>query len=98
MNVEKLDEQVRVFADFNGVKVRPIAFIRSTGRRYDIDKVNLVYRARVSPGTASGGADGGRVGDRYHWCFAVSDDVNTYVLFYDPENLIWTLKEMQMEG
>ena len=84
MNVEKLDEQVRVFADFNGVKVKPVAFIRSAGRRYDIDKVNLVYRARV--------------GDRYHWCFAVSDDVNTYVLFYDPENLIWTLKEIQMDG
>ncbi len=84
MYVEKLEEPVRVFADFNGTKVRPVAFIRRSGRRYDIKTVNLVYRRRV--------------GDRYHWCFAVSDEANTFVLFYDPENLVWTLKEAQMEG
>jgi len=84
MYVEKLEESVRVFADFSGTKVRPVAFIRSSGRRYDIKRVNLVYRKQV--------------GDRYHWCFAVSDDANTYVLFYNPEDLIWTLREVQMEG
>ncbi len=84
MYVEKLQENVRVFADFSGTKVRPIAFIRKTGRRYDIKRVNLVYRKQV--------------GDKYHWCFACSDDANTYVLFYNPEDLVWSLREIQMEG
>lgn len=84
MYVEKLEEKVRVFADFNDKKVRPIAFIRDSGRRYDIKKVNLVYKRRV--------------GDRYQWCFACSDEANTYVLFYDPEQLTWTLQEVQMDG
>ena len=84
MYVEKLKEQIRVFVDFSGTKVKPVAFIRQTGRRYDIKKVNLVYKKRV--------------GDRYHFCFAVSDDANTYILFYDPEKLIWTLREVQMDG
>ncbi len=91
MYVEKLDEQVRVFADFKppsasqvAVKIKPIAFIRSTGRRYNISQVNLVYKKKI--------------GDRYYWCFAVSDEVNNYILFYNPGNLIWTLKEVQMDG
>lgn len=84
MYVEKLEEQVRVFVDFSGTKVKPVAFIRGSGRRYDVKRVNLVYQKKV--------------GDKYHWCFACSDDANTYVLFYDPENLIWTLREVQMEG
>ncbi len=84
MYVEHLEEPVRVFADFSGIKVRPIAFIRKTGRRYDIQKVNLVYQKRV--------------GDKYYWCFACSDNANTYVLFYNPEDLVWTLREVQMEG
>jgi len=84
MYVEKLNEQVRVFADFNSTQVRPIAFIRKTGRRYDINKVNLVYQKRV--------------GDKYHWCFACSDNANIYVLFYNPQSLQWTLREVQMEG
>ena len=84
MYVEKVEEPVRVFADFNDKKVRPVAFRRASGRRYDIKKVNLVYRRRV--------------GDRYQWCFACSDDVNAFVLFYDPEKLVWTLQEVQMDG
>jgi len=84
MHVEKLEESIRVFADFSGTKVRPVAFIRSSGRRYNIKRVNLVYRKQV--------------GNRYHWCFACSDEANTYVLFYDPEGLQWTLREVQMDG
>ena len=84
MYVEKIEEPVRVFADFSGSKVRPVAFIRRTGRRYDVKSVNLVYRRRV--------------GDKYRWCFAVSDEANTYTLFYDPESLVWTLKELQTDG
>lgn len=83
MLVEKLKEAVRVVVDFNGTKVRPLAFLRS-GRRYDVIGVNLVYRKRV--------------GTRYVWCFAVSDEANTYGLEYDPEKLTWTLNEIQTDG
>lgn len=69
-------EPVRVVVDFDGRRVRPLAFHWGT-KRYDISRVNLVYRARV--------------GDRYHWRFAVSDAANTYVLEYDPERLTWQL-------
>lgn len=84
MQVEKLNESIRVVADFDRQKVRPLAFMRGSGRRYDISQVNLVYRTRV--------------GDRYHWCFACSDNANTYVLFYDPYSLKWSLREIQLEG
>ncbi len=84
MQIEKLNESIRVVADFQDNRVRPLVFIRQGGHRYDITQVNLVYRTRV--------------GDRYHWCFAVSDSANTYVLFYDPYALRWSLREIQLDG
>jgi hypothetical protein len=84
MVVEKPHEPIRVVVDFFGKKVRPLAFTRETGRRYDISTVNLVYRRRV--------------GDRPVWCFAVSDTANTFVLSYDPDSLRWFLEEIQMDG
>jgi len=80
-------ESVRVFVDFNPHEkttiVRPVAFLWN-GKRYEVSKVNLVYRKYV--------------GTRYVWCFAVSDEANTYGLTYDPEKLTWTINEVQMEG
>lgn len=69
-------EPIRVVVDFEGKRVRPLAFQWGT-KRYDVTKVHLVYRRRV--------------GSRYHWCFSVSDEANTYVLAYDPESLAWRL-------
>lgn len=79
METQKVHENVRVIADFNGSQVRPVAFMRA-GRRYDIVRVNLVYRKRV--------------GKRFVWCFSVSDEGNNFVLVYDPESLQWTLEEV----
>ena len=79
METQKVHENVRVFADFNGTQVRPIAFVRA-GRKYEVRQVNLVYRKRV--------------GKRFVWCFAVSDEGNNFVLVYDPENLGWVLEEI----
>ncbi len=79
MESQKVHEQLRVFADFNGSQVRPIAFMRAN-RRYEVQRVNLVYRKRV--------------GTRFVWCFAVSDEGNNFVLVYDPETLRWTLEEV----
>ncbi len=79
METQKLRENVRVYADFNGQQVRPVAF-KWGGKRYDVQRVNLVYRRRV--------------GKRFVWCFAVSDDAHSFVLVYDPEHLSWTLEEV----
>ena len=76
---EKIRESVRVAVDFSGPKVRPMAFMWS-GKKYVVEKVNLVYKRQH--------------GDRFLWCFAVSDEVNSYVLLYDPEDLSWTLEEI----
>jgi len=79
MNVEKLHEPVRVVVDFAGSQVKPLAFLRA-GRKYKIQRVNLVYKRRVGAG--------------HVWCFAVSDEGNSYILMYDPENLQWVLEEV----
>ena len=79
METQKVHENVRVFTDFNGQRVRPVAFVRA-GRKYEVQRVNLVYRKRV--------------GKRFVWCFAVSDEGNSFVLVYDPENLGWILEEV----
>lgn len=79
MEHQKLRENVRVYADFNGQHVRPVAF-QWGGKRYDVERVNLVYRRRL--------------GARYVWCFAVSDEAHNFVLMYDPESLRWILEEV----
>ena len=83
MLVEKPNEPIRVMADFYGAKVRPEYFIRGN-RRYEVKSINLVFRRAV--------------GDHYLWCFAVSDDANTFVLSYNPDSLQWRLEEVQMDG
>ena len=70
---------VRVVVDFAGPKVQPLAFLWN-GRKYSIERVNLRYKKQH--------------GDRFLWCFAVSDEANSYVLTYDPEELRWVLEEV----
>ncbi|MBI4426288.1 MAG: hypothetical protein HY567_01820 [Candidatus Kerfeldbacteria bacterium] len=79
MEVQKVNEPIRVFVDFKAQQVRPIAFLRA-GRRYDVQRVNLVYKRRL--------------GARFVWCFAVSDAGNNFILMYDPESLQWMLEEV----
>lgn len=76
---ETIRQAIRVVVDFAGPKVRPMAFLWS-GRKYVIQKVNLAYKRQK--------------GDRWEWCFAVSDEANSYVLVYDPEELSWILEEI----
>jgi hypothetical protein len=76
---ETIRQPVRVAVDFAGPKVRPLAFLWS-GRKYVIKKVNLQYKRPH--------------GQRWQWCFAVSDETNSYVLVYDPEELTWILEEV----
>ncbi len=79
MDIQKVNEPIRVFVDFKMQQVRPVAFLRA-GRRYDVQRVNLVYKRRL--------------GSRHVWCFAVSDAGNNFILMYDPESLQWMLEEV----
>jgi hypothetical protein len=82
---EKIGEPVRIAVDFvpanagSGPKVTPLAFVWG-GRKYRVQKLNLRYKRQL--------------GHRWVWCFAVSDEANSYVLQYDPETLGWLLEEV----
>ncbi len=80
---EKIGEPVRVAVDFSLVggasRVMPLAFVW-VGRKYKIQRLNLRYKRPH--------------GKRYVWCFAVSDEANSYVLTYDPDELTWVLEEI----
>ena len=84
---EKIGESVRVAVDFmpangaTGPKVMPLAFVWG-GRKYVARKLNLRYKRQL--------------GNRWVWCFAVSDEANSYVLQYDPETMGWLLEEVYL--
>lgn len=77
-----VQEPVRVAVDFRGPTVRPLAFVWRN-RKITVSKTNMVFKRQQ--------------GDRFVWCFAVSDEANSYVLRYDPETMRWTLEEV-VEG
>ncbi len=78
----KVGESVRIAVDFRGPTVRPLAFLWRS-KKVVVQHVNLVFKRQL--------------GDRFVWCFAVSDEANSYVLRYDPETMRWTLEEV-VEG
>lgn len=81
--LETLDEPIRVLVDYNGSKVRPVAFLLR-GRKYRVEQVNLVSESGVGPTK--------RV------YFSVSDAGNAFTLVYNPFDLSWRLKEIYTEG
>lgn len=76
---EKIQQPIRIAVDFAGPKVKPIAFVWS-GRKYIVKRVNMVYKRPH--------------GNRFDWCFAVSDDANSFILVYDPTDMRWILEEV----
>jgi len=72
-------EPVRVAADFRGPKVRPLAFLWR-GRKIVVEHTNMVFKRQR--------------GDKFDWCFAVSDNANSYVLRYEPDTMRWELEEV----
>lgn len=80
---ETIDEPVRVFVDFNGSEVRPVAFLMH-GRKYALQKVNLIAESGLGP--------------TKRYSFSVSDRANAFTLVYNPFDLTWRLKELYHEG
>jgi hypothetical protein len=77
---EKIDEPIRVFVDFNGRRVRPVAFLLR-GRRYTLTRLNLVAESGLGP--------------TKRYSFSVSDAGNTFTLVYNPFDLTWKLTEVR---
>ncbi|MBI3956706.1 MAG: hypothetical protein HY340_01825 [Candidatus Kerfeldbacteria bacterium] len=80
---ERVEEPVRVFVDFDGRRVRPVAFLLR-GRKYLLTKLNLVAESGLGP--------------TKRYSFSVSDDGNTFTLVYNPFDLSWILKDLYREG
>ena len=81
--LETIEEPVRVFVDFDGRRVRPVAFVLR-GKRYVLTKLNLVAESGLGP--------------TKRFSFSVSDSANTFTLVYNPIDLSWTLKDLYHEG
>jgi len=79
---ETIDEPVRVFVDFHGRSVRPVAFVLR-GRKYVLSKLNLVAESGIGP--------------TKRYSFSVSDSGNTFTLVYNPFDLTWRLKDLYQE-
>jgi hypothetical protein len=78
-SVIEVHERVRIAVDFRGPKVRPLAFLWRN-RKIVVKKTNMVFKRQH--------------GNKWYWCFAVSDETNNYVLRYEPEEMVWTLEEV----
>ena len=80
---ETINEPVRVLASFGPGGAKPLAF-EWNGRRYAIEKVNLVHTVRE--------------GRELVYYFSVSDSMNYFKLKLCTSQLHWSLEELYTVG
>jgi len=80
---EFVNEPIKVLVSFHGQKIKPLTF-EWRGKRYLVDKVNLVYHAAE---------EGKKI-----FYFSVNDRVNCFNLRFDPETMQWRIQEVYNEG
>lgn len=83
MQLETLDEYVKVRADFQGGNVAPLAFKRGE-RVYRIDRVNANWKERE--------------GDLTRICFSVQAEGATYFLSFSLPDALWKLGKVILDG
>lgn len=83
MQIETLDEYVKVRADFQGGNVTPLAFKRGE-RIYHIDKVNTCWKEREGKTT--------------RLCFSVQSEDATYFLTLTLPDALWRLEKVILDG
>ena len=83
MQIEALNETIKVRADFTGGEITPLAFKRS-GRTFRVNRVNARWEDRE--GTFK----------RYY--FSVEAEGNVYELHLDSRDMSWRLDRVVMEG
>ena len=71
-------EKIKVLAQFDGTKVKPLAFRRGP-HLYKNLKLNMVYHFRE--------------GEQNIWRFSVSDNANSYQLRFETDLLQWYIEE-----
>lgn len=84
MRVERLDEPVRVRADFTGGQATPVAFQRGT-QQHRVTRVNSRWEDKV-----------GRQPLYYFACSVASGDV--YELCLNAHELTWRLTSVMLDG
>jgi hypothetical protein len=84
MRVERLDEPIRVRADFTGGRATPVAFQRGT-QAHRVTRVNSRWEDRV-----------GRQPLYYFACSVESGDV--YELCLNAHELTWRLTSVMLDG
>jgi hypothetical protein len=83
MNVEQIDEPIRVLAVFSGGGVRPLRF-RRAGRTYRINAVNGQWVDRQ--------------GDSYSLHFSVQVGGETFLIHFSSREVQWWLDQVVVEG
>ncbi len=82
MNVEKIQEPIRVLADCSGGAMRPLRF-RWSGRDYKVEAVNARWIDRQ--------------GEVYSLHYSVQAGGQTYYLRFDSKQVQWWLEETIFE-
>jgi len=80
---ETIDEPIKVLVSFGQNQVRPLIF-EWRGKKYEIDKVNLVHQQRAG-------------NDKLYY-FSVSDQANYFKLSFNTRDFNWRLEELYTEG
>lgn len=81
--LEKLNEPIEVFVQFNKNKVLP-TFFKWRDKTYKIEKLNLVHKEREG-------------NDKVYY-FSVSDNANFFRLAFFTRDLSWRIQELFFEG
>jgi len=82
MNIEAIDEPIRMLADFSGGHAVPLRF-QWSGRTYRIDVVNARWIDRS--------------GDGYRLCYSVQVGAETYFLHFAGGQVQWWLDKVVVE-
>ena len=79
MDMQQIDDPIRVLADFSGGAVKPIRF-RWAGRSYPVEAVNARWVDRR--------------GDVYALHFSIQSGPETYLLHFDSAEVQWWLDQV----
>jgi hypothetical protein len=79
MNIERIDEPIRVVASFAEGEMRPLRF-RWNGRDYRVETVNARWTDRD--------------GDAPRLCYSVQVGEETYYLHFDTAEVQWRLDQL----
>ncbi len=84
MNIERIDEPIRVLATFSNGQARPVRF-RWGRRTYPIQEINGRWTDR---------GEGDSAGVAPRLCYSVQSGDETYYLHFDTHDVQWWLEQV----